>query len=103
MACFDTAFHRSHAQVVQSFGLPRYLTEAGVRRYGFSSSSWRMRQAAPSRSLRFGAPEVYTPKHLADKILTSKGALEGERKQVTVLPCVPTLWATIAKSSVAIP
>ena len=27
----------------------------------------------------------YTPKHLAEKILTSKGALEGERKQVTVL------------------
>ncbi|HEV8437300.1 MAG TPA: adenylate/guanylate cyclase domain-containing protein, partial [Methylomirabilota bacterium] len=34
---------------------------------------------------RFGAPEVYTPKHLAEKILTSKAALEGERKQVTVL------------------
>src|SRR5437773_3959610 len=31
------------------------------------------------------APESYTPKHLAVKILTSKGALEGERKQVTVL------------------
>ncbi len=27
----------------------------------------------------------YTPKHLADKILASKSALEGERKQVTVL------------------
>jgi adenylate cyclase len=27
----------------------------------------------------------YTPKHLADKILQSKSALEGERKQVTVL------------------
>lgn len=27
----------------------------------------------------------YTPKHLADKILTSRSALEGERKQVTVL------------------
>src|SRR5262249_20071954 len=27
----------------------------------------------------------YTPKHLAEKILTSRGALEGERKQVTVL------------------
>ncbi len=27
----------------------------------------------------------YTPKHLAEKILTSKAALEGERKQVTVL------------------
>src|SRR5712692_7037716 len=31
------------------------------------------------------APETYTPKHLAERILTSRGALEGERKQVTVL------------------
>ncbi len=30
-------------------------------------------------------PDTYTPKHLAEKILTSKAALEGERKQVTVL------------------
>ena len=28
---------------------------------------------------------VYTPKHLADRILQSRSALEGERKQVTVL------------------
>jgi len=34
--------------------------------------------AAPS-------PQTYTPAHLAEKILTSKAALEGERKQVTVL------------------
>ena len=40
VACFDTAFHRSHAQVVQSFALPRYLTEAGVRRYGFHGLSY---------------------------------------------------------------
>ena len=38
--------------------------------------------AAPPR---FGAPEAYTPKHLAERILTSRSALEGERKQVTVL------------------
>jgi Double zinc ribbon len=31
------------------------------------------------------SPDSYTPKHLAEKILTSKAALEGERKQVTVL------------------
>jgi class 3 adenylate cyclase len=31
------------------------------------------------------SPDSYTPKHLAEKILTSKSALEGERKQVTVL------------------
>jgi class 3 adenylate cyclase/tetratricopeptide (TPR) repeat protein len=39
---------------------------------------------APTQS-RFASPESYTPKHLAEKILTSKAALEGERKQVTVL------------------
>jgi class 3 adenylate cyclase len=31
------------------------------------------------------SPSSYTPKYLAEKILTSKAALEGERKQVTVL------------------
>ncbi len=31
------------------------------------------------------APHTYTPSYLADKILTLKSALEGERKQVTVL------------------
>jgi class 3 adenylate cyclase/tetratricopeptide (TPR) repeat protein len=31
------------------------------------------------------SPQAYTPKHLAEKILTSRTALEGERKQVTVL------------------
>jgi hypothetical protein len=36
-------------------------------------------------AMRFSSPESYTPKHLAERILTSKGALEGERKQVTVL------------------
>ncbi|HJW66844.1 MAG TPA: adenylate/guanylate cyclase domain-containing protein, partial [Gaiellaceae bacterium] len=30
-------------------------------------------------------PRAYTPNHLAEKILTSRAALEGERKQVTVL------------------
>ena len=34
---------------------------------------------------RFASPQSYTPKHLAEKILTFKAALEGERKQVTVL------------------
>ncbi|HJR02956.1 MAG TPA: AAA family ATPase [Methylomirabilota bacterium] len=34
---------------------------------------------------RFASPETYTPRHLAEKILTSKSAIEGERKQVTVL------------------
>jgi class 3 adenylate cyclase/tetratricopeptide (TPR) repeat protein len=31
------------------------------------------------------SPRTYTPRHLAEKILTSASALQGERKQVTVL------------------
>jgi len=34
---------------------------------------------------RFSAPDAYTPQHLAERILTSRAAIEGERKQVTVL------------------
>jgi class 3 adenylate cyclase/tetratricopeptide (TPR) repeat protein len=41
--------------------------------------------APPAAAVKFHSPESYTPKHLAEKILTSKAALEGERKQVTVL------------------
>jgi class 3 adenylate cyclase/predicted ATPase len=41
--------------------------------------------ATSAKPARFTSPESYTPKHLAEKILTSKSALEGERKQVTVL------------------
>jgi class 3 adenylate cyclase len=36
-------------------------------------------------SARFASPGVYTPPHLAQRILDSREALEGERKQVTVL------------------
>ncbi|PYN26525.1 MAG: guanylate cyclase, partial [Candidatus Rokuibacteriota bacterium] len=36
-------------------------------------------------AFREAAPSTYTPKHLAEKILTSKSALEGERKRVTVM------------------
>ena len=43
----------------------------------------KLNQAAtPTRP---ASPDTYTPKHLAERILSSKSALEGERKQVTVL------------------
>jgi len=40
---------------------------------------------APAALRAAPAPTGYTPKHLADRILTSRSALEGERKQVTVV------------------
>ena len=42
----------------------------------------RLDSAGPGR---FASPGVYTPPHLAQRILDSREALEGERKQVTVL------------------
>ena len=42
------------------------------------------RLAAPEPA-RYGSPQAYTPAHLAQRILDSRAALEGERKQVTVL------------------
>jgi acetate kinase len=40
VACFDTAFHRSSPPLTQMFALPKALTDAGVRRYGFHGISY---------------------------------------------------------------
>jgi acetate kinase len=53
VACFDTAFHRSQAAIVQSFALPRRYFAEGIRRYGFHGLSYeyvaaQMRHIAPN-------------------------------------------------------
>ncbi|MGB9149720.1 MAG: acetate/propionate family kinase [Burkholderiales bacterium] len=40
VACFDTSFHSSQGDLVRNFALPRELTAAGVRRYGFHGLSY---------------------------------------------------------------
>ncbi len=40
IACFDTAFHRSHPWVNDTFALPRFYYSRGVRRYGFHGLSY---------------------------------------------------------------
>ncbi|WP_284264330.1 acetate/propionate family kinase [Roseicyclus amphidinii] len=40
VAAFDTAFHRGHPWVNDTFALPRRFYEAGVRRYGFHGLSY---------------------------------------------------------------
>ena len=57
VACFDTAFHRVQSELAQSFALPRDLTEAGVKRYGFHGLSYeyicsRLPQIAPDLASR---------------------------------------------------
>jgi hypothetical protein len=43
------------------------------------------RSASPPISFHKDQPQAYTPKHLAEKILTNRSTLDGERKLVTVL------------------
>lgn len=40
IGCFDTAFHRQHPYVNDTFALPYEYYEAGVRRYGFHGLSY---------------------------------------------------------------
>jgi class 3 adenylate cyclase len=40
---------------------------------------------SPGGARQLATPDSYTPKHLAERIINSKAALAGERKQVTVL------------------
>ena len=44
-----------------------------------------LQEAEQTPPIDFTRPHSYTPKFLADKILTSRSAMEGERKRVTVL------------------
>lgn len=39
-ACFDTAFHRNHPWVNDTFALPREYYDKGIRRYGFHGLSY---------------------------------------------------------------
>lgn len=56
VACFDTAFHRSHPFIADTFALPRRFYDEGVRRYGFHGLSYEF----ISRRLRVIAPVLAT-------------------------------------------
>jgi acetate kinase len=40
VACFDTAFHATQPQIARTLALPRYLTEQGIKSYGFHGLSY---------------------------------------------------------------
>jgi len=44
-----------------------------------------LREPQDAPAMDYSEPHTYTPKHLADKILTTRSSIEGERKLVTVL------------------
>jgi hypothetical protein len=46
---------------------------------------YELRKTIEAPEVDYSIPESYTPKNLAEKILTTRGSIEGERKLVTVL------------------
>jgi acetate kinase len=54
VACFDTAFHRGHAEVADRYALPDTLYQEGIRRYGFHGLSYE----SIARTLPKAAPEI---------------------------------------------
>jgi class 3 adenylate cyclase/tetratricopeptide (TPR) repeat protein len=61
------------------------IQRVGVREGGALAWAGAVPPARTETLERERVPRDYTPKHLVDKILTFRSALEGERKQVTVL------------------
>jgi acetate kinase len=54
VACFDTAFHRTHSELADWFALPRRFYDDGIRRYGFHGLSYEY----IAKSLLATAPEL---------------------------------------------
>src|SRR5262249_42925517 len=77
VACFDTAFHATNADVARRFAIPWELHDAGVRRYGFHGLSYEyMASVLP----------VYDPVAAAGKVVVchlgngvSMGAIDAGR------------------------
>jgi len=80
IACFDTAFHRTQPTMAQLFAIPRELTDAGVRRYGFHGLSYEyIARVLPQHSNHADGRIVVA--HLGNG--ASMCAMVGRRSQAT--------------------
>src|SRR3954454_11308328 len=57
VACFDTAFHRTHGVLADHYAIPQHFYAEGIRRYGFHGLSYeyvanRLQQIAPDIAAR---------------------------------------------------
>jgi class 3 adenylate cyclase/tetratricopeptide (TPR) repeat protein len=84
-ARFCAACGRSFASQCPACGSEPPLGAAFCDHCGTPLTGTATTATPPSLAPRPQTPQAHTPAYLAEKILTSKTALEGERKQVTVL------------------
>ncbi len=76
-ACGSALAHTCPACGCQNPTGNRFCGECGALLAATTLATPPQRSAVP--------PHSYTPRHLAEKILASRAALQGERKRVTVL------------------
>lgn len=80
IACFDTAFHRTQPRLAQLFALPRALSDAGVKRYGFHGLSYEyIAHVLPEYTAHADARVIVA--HLGNG--ASLCAMQGRRSQAT--------------------
>ena len=65
-ACFDTAFHAAQEWGMQAYALPRYIRDAGVRRYGFHGLSYEYIASVLPRNLGAQADKRVVVAHLGN-------------------------------------
>ena len=87
VACFDTAFHGAQPALAREFGLPRALTAAGIRRYGFHGLSYESIARALPEHLGAAADGRVIVAHLGNG--ASLCALRRRRSVATTMGLTP--------------
>ena len=87
VVCFDTAFHRTLPLVATQFALPRDVTDAGVRRYGFHGLSYE----SIAEALRRSEPALFAGRVVIAQLGSGASlcALHGGRSVATTMGFTP--------------
>jgi len=83
VACFDTAFHMTQPERARRFALPRRLSEAGIKRYGFHGLSYEYIARVLPQHLGSRAEDRVVVAHLGNG--ASMCALYGRKSVATTM------------------
>ena len=83
VACFDTAFHGTAPAVAQHYALPRALTAAGIRRYGFHGLSYEYIAGELPKHIGARAEDAVVVAHLGNG--ASMCAMRNRRSVATTM------------------
>jgi acetate kinase len=82
-ASFDTAFHRTQADIVRRFALPRAMFDDGIKRYGFHGLSYKYIAGAVARQVPALAKGRIVVAHLGSGASLC-GLMDGESRDTSM-------------------